>query len=103
MTVLFLFGLICSALGLKLYTYPDYQMANMHAASAFFSPLIYISFYQAFRMLYKKITGIEPAYEYASSFDNMDNRKLRILDYAIFVIPFLIAAFSPAIIEGIKN
>ena len=100
---LFIFGFLFAFLGLKLQSYTEYQMNDRHAASAFYSPLIYISIYQILRMVAKKITGIEPAYQYASSYDNADNRKLKAWDYAIFVLPFLIAIFSPSIIEGIKN
>lgn len=100
---LFFFGVVFAVIGLKLHSYTEYQMNDGHAASTFFAPLIYILFYQILRLLAKKITGVEPAYEYASSYDNVDNRKLNALDYIVFVLPFLLAVFSPSIIEVIKN
>ncbi len=92
---LFIIGLISFLIGLKLLSNPNYKMEIGHAATAFFSPIIYISVYNSLRLIFKRITGVEPTYEFASDYDKKDKRGLSIFDYIVYILPFLIAVTVP--------
>jgi len=98
MIALFTIGLISGIIGLILLGKPEYEMARGQAATSFFSPIIYIFTYQVLRQIFKKIKGIEPTYEFASSYDNTDRRKLIILDYIVYITPFVLSLISIMII-----
>lgn len=77
---------------------PEYEMEKGNVATAFFSPIIYISTYQLLRIIFKKMKGIEPAYEFAATYDFTDKRKLNFLDYIVFVVPMGLSFVSSLLI-----
>ena len=95
---LFIVGLISLIIGIILMSNPEFEMKKGHAATTFFGPIIYISTYQILRIIFKKQTGIEPAYEFASTYDSKDKRGLGVFDYIIFIFPFVLATAISLII-----
>lgn len=98
---LFSVGLVSLIVGLILLSNPEFEMEKGHSATAFFSPILYVSFYQLFRIVFIKYTGIEPAYEFASIYDIKDKRELSVFDYIVFITPFVLS-FTITMIIGWK-
>lgn len=92
---LFLGGFVCALIGLVLIRNPEYEMVRGHAAMTFFSPITYISLFQLFRLVFIKFKGIEPCYEYQSSYDSVDKRAMGLFDYIVYIIPLLLSMMVP--------
>ena len=65
------------------------------ALTNFYSPILYILSYQALRFIFKWKYKFEPAYEYSSTYDITDNRKLIFWDYIVFVFPIVFSMGLP--------
>ena len=91
-------GILSAIIGLILFQNPNFEMEKGHGATTFFAPIIYISSYQIFRLIYKKKLGIEPAYEFASYYDHKDKRGLNIADFVVYILPMTLAFVAPLII-----
>jgi hypothetical protein len=73
---------------------------KLNTADFLYSPLIYLFFFQILRVIFIELFKKEPAFGAGkfSNFDKKENRLLTPFDYAVEIIPLIIAIILPYIL-----
>lgn len=95
---LFFFVVLSAFVGFYLLHNAEEKFEKDVSISVFYSPIIYLSFYQFCRTIFKWKFNMEPTYDYSSSYDSVDKRDLLCWDYVVFILPIVLAFGLPYLV-----